>query len=127
MSLWREFKAFVAAGNVLGLAVAVVLGAAFGYLVSSFTNDILMQFIAAIGAKPNFEKLAFMVRGTPIRYGAFLNACVSFAIVALTMFFVVKAYSKLVRGEVKVPESERELLRQIRDTLRGQRPSSSAT
>jgi large conductance mechanosensitive channel len=123
MRLWAEFKEFMAGGNVLGLAVAVVIGTAFGFVVTSFTNDVLMQLIAAIGAKPSFENLAFNVRGAPIRYGSFLNACVSFVIVAGAMFAVVKAYSKLARTQLKRAESETDLLREIRDELRSQRPA----
>lgn len=123
MRLWQEFKEFIAGGNVLGLAVAVVIGTAFGLVVGSFTHDILMQLIAALGAKPSFENLSFDVHGTAIRYGAFLNACVSFLIVAAAMFLVVKAYGRLVPRERKPPESETDLLRQIRDELRERRPS----
>lgn len=121
MRLWTEFKEFVASGNVVGLAVAVVIGTAFGFVVTSFTSDILMQLIAAIGAKPSFENLAFTVNGAPIRYGAFLNSCVTFLIVAAAMFAVVKAYNKLARTELKSGESQTDLLRQIRDELRDQR------
>jgi len=117
-NLWNEFRQFLAAGNVLALAVAVVLGVSFGAVVKSFTDDILMQLIAAIGAKPSFEDLALSIRGTEIRYGAFLNAIVGFFIVAMTMFVVVKVYARLTRDQLRVPETERELLRQIRDALR---------
>jgi large conductance mechanosensitive channel len=63
MSLWAQFKEFLSNGNILGLAVAVVLGVAFGAVVSSFTKDILMQLIAAIGAQPNFGSLAVNLHG----------------------------------------------------------------
>jgi large conductance mechanosensitive channel len=121
MRLWSDFKDFMASGNVLGLAVAVVMGTAFGFVVTSFTNDILMQLIAAIGAKPSFENLAFNVHGAPIRYGSFLNACVSFVIVAGAMFALVKGYTKLARAQRKGTESQADLLREIRDELRSQR------
>jgi large conductance mechanosensitive channel len=121
MRMWNDFKAFVSRGNVIGLAIAVVIGTAFGLVVTSFVNDVLMQFIAAIGAKPKFEDLSFDVNGSPIRYGAFLNAVISFLIVAAAMFLVVKAYNKLVPAEEKKPEeSEKDLLRQIRDELRAE-------
>lgn len=116
----REFKAFLAQGNVVGLAVAVVMGAAFGLVVASFTNDILMQVVAAIGAKPSFEALAFNLNGTPIRYGAFLNALISFAIVAFAMFLVIKLYNRFVKKEKPAAETELDLLRQIRDSLNRQ-------
>lgn len=125
MSLWAEFKQFIASGNVLGLAVAVIMGGAFGLVIGSFTNDILMQLVAAVGKAPNFGSLSFQLHGATIRYGAFLNACINFLIVAAAMFVTVKAYNRLVRKEEKREEkreekpveSERDLLRQIRDLL----------
>lgn len=120
----REFKEFVARGNVLGLAVAVVLGAAFGVVVSSFVKDILMQLIASLGATPSFDSLSFTLNGAEIRYGAFLNALVMFVIVAFAMFLVVKGYNRLVREkeqEKPAGESELDLLRQIRDALQRRR------
>lgn len=116
--MWRELKDFITGGNVVGLAIAVVMGVAFGLVVTSFTNDVLMQIIAALGAEPNFSDLSITLRGTEVRYGAFLNAVINFLIVALTMFVVVKGYNRLARNRLAVPESEKELLRQIRDTLR---------
>jgi large conductance mechanosensitive channel len=117
--MWKEFREFIGRSNVLGLAVAVVLGAAFGAVVASFTNDILMQLIAALGAKPDFSDLALDVRGTPIRYGNFLTALLSFVIVAGAIFLVVKGANRLQRKrEEPKKESEVELLRQIRDALR---------
>lgn len=126
MSLVRELKEFFKHSNVLALAVAVVLGSAFALVVASFVDDILMQLIAAIGAKPDFEELAVTVRGTEIRYGAFLNALIMFLIVGVSVFFVVKAYNRLMRRELKGPESEVEILTQIRDALR-ERPPTPAT
>jgi large conductance mechanosensitive channel len=118
----REFRDFISRGNVLGLAVAVVLGAAFGVVVSSFVNDILMQLVAALGAKPNFNDLSFRLNGAVIRYGAFLNALVMFLIVSAAMFLVVKAYNRLAPPEKKAAtESEVELLKQIRDALQHRR------
>jgi large conductance mechanosensitive channel len=118
----RDFKDFISRGNVVGLAVAVVIGAAFGVVVSSFVNDILMQLIAAVGAKPSFGGLSFTLNGAEIRYGAFLNALVMFLIVSAAMFLVVKGYQRLVPPEKKAPaESEVDLLRQIRDALQARR------
>lgn len=118
----REFKDFVSRGNVIGLAVAVVLGAAFGVVVSSFVNDILMQLVAAVGAKPSFNDLSFTLNGAEIRYGAFLNAVVMFLIVSAAMFLIVKAYNRLVPVEKKpTTETEIDLLKQIRDALERRR------
>jgi large conductance mechanosensitive channel len=118
----RDFKEFLARGNVLGLAVAVVMGVAFGVVVSSFVKDILMQLIAALGAVPSFENLSFTLNGAEIRYGAFLNAVVMFLIVSFVMFLTVKGYNRLVREKDKpASETEVELLKQIRDALERRR------
>lgn len=127
MSIWKEFKEFISQGNVIGLAVAVVLGGAFGLVVASFTNDILMQLIAAIGGKPDFSNLSFTLNGAEIRYGNFLTVVVSFIIVALALFIVVKGLNRLqglrrkkeeAALKAEVPqETEVDLLRQIRDAL----------
>jgi large conductance mechanosensitive channel len=127
MSIWKEFKEFISQGNVIGLAVAVVLGGAFGLVVASFTNDILMQLIAAIGGKPDFGNLSFTLNGAEIRYGNFLTAVVSFFIVALALFTVVKGINRLqglrrkkeeAAQKAQAPqETEVDLLRQIRDAL----------
>lgn len=125
MAIWKEFKEFISQGNVIGLAVAVVLGGAFGLVVASFTNDILMQLIAAIGGKPDFSNLSFTLNGAEIRYGNFLTAVVSFFIVALALFTLVKGINRLQglrrkkeEAAQKAPqETEVELLRQIRDAL----------
>ena len=119
--MWKEFKEFVAQGHVVGLAVAVVLGGAFGLVIASFTNDILMQLIAAIGKRPDFSNLSFTLNGAQIRYGNFLTVLVSFLIVAFALFLVVKGYNRLVRRKQQEPkETELDLLRQTRDSL-GQR------
>jgi large conductance mechanosensitive channel len=118
----REFKEFISRGNVLGLAVAVVLGVAFGVVVSSFVNDILMQLVAAVGAKPSFDDLSFTLNGAEIRYGAFLNALVMFVIVSFAMFLVVKAYNRLIpEKKPGASETEVDLLKQIRDALERRR------
>src|SRR5260370_31666617 len=98
-------KKFLFRGNVIGLAVAVVIGAAFGVVVTSFVSNILTPLIAAIFGKPDFSALSFTVNGSTIAYGAFLNALISFALVALAVYFFVVApvYTLLAclqRGEV---------------------------
>lgn len=124
--MWKEFKEFIAQGQVLGLAVAVIIGAAFGLVVVSFTNDVLMQIIAAIFGTPDFNNLVFELNGTPIRYGAFLTAVINFLIVGFALFLAVKGANRLRRKEKKseAPSEqaqELELLRQIRDGLDRQR------
>jgi large conductance mechanosensitive channel len=93
----KEFREFIMRGNVIDLAVAVVIGAAFGAVVTSFTNDVLMQFIAAIGGSPDFSGVSFTINGAEIRIGAFLNALISFLIIAAVIFFfVVKPMNSLM-------------------------------
>ncbi len=85
----QEFKQFVLRGNVIDLAVAVVIGAAFGAIVTSLVENIITPIIGAIGGQPDFSGLSFTLNGSEIRYGAFLNALISFLIIAAVIFFAV--------------------------------------
>jgi large conductance mechanosensitive channel len=85
----KGFRDFILRGNVIDLAVAVVIGAAFGVVVKSFVDDILMQIIAAIGGQPDFSTLSFTISEGMIRYGAFLNAIISFLLIAAAIYFIV--------------------------------------
>ena len=89
--MFKGFKQFILRGNVVDLAVAVVIGAAFGAVVASFVADILMPLIAAVAGKPDFSALAFMVNGTPVFYGKFLNALLAFLLVAAAIYFFLIA------------------------------------
>jgi large conductance mechanosensitive channel len=91
----NEFKAFINKGNFLDLAVAVIMAAAFGLVVTSFTNDILMQIIAAIFGQPDFNGLYFNLGMGVIKYGSVLNTVINFLIVAFVMFLVIKAYNNM--------------------------------
>jgi large conductance mechanosensitive channel len=91
----EEFKAFINKGNVLDLAVAVIMGLAFGAVVTSFVNDILMQIIAAIFGQPDFSGLYFNIGSGVIKYGSFLNALINFLLVAFAVFLVIKAYNQM--------------------------------
>lgn len=104
----KDFKQFLLRGNVVDLAVGVVIGAAFGAVVTSLVKDVLTPLIGAIGRQPNFSNLHLIIRGSAIQYGSFLNALISFLIVAATIFFgVVKPINHLVvranRGQEKPP------------------------
>lgn len=83
----KGFRDFILRGNVVDLAVAFIMGAAFNAIVTSMVKDVMMQFIAAAGGKPDFAALKFYVNGTPIMIGNFLNATVSFLIVAFVVYF----------------------------------------
>ena len=85
----KEFRDFVLRGNVVELAVAVVIGAAFGAVVTSFVASFITPLIAAIGGKPDFSSLAFTINGSRFTYGAFFNALLSFLIIAAVVFFFV--------------------------------------
>jgi large conductance mechanosensitive channel len=85
----KEFREFILRGNLVDLAVAVVIGAAFGAVVSALVADLITPLIAAIGGKPDFSALDFTINGSTFRYGHLLNAIVSFLIIAFVVFFFV--------------------------------------
>ncbi len=85
----REFKEFLLRGNVVDLAVAVVIGVAFGNVVTSFVDGLVMPIIAALGGEPDFSALDFTINDALFRYGAFITALVTFVIIAAVIFFVV--------------------------------------
>jgi large conductance mechanosensitive channel len=95
--MWKEFKEFAFKGSVIELAVAVILGIAFGAVVASFVGDILMNLIAAVIGQPDFSQLSFTVNDAEIRYGAFLTALINFLLVALALFFVIQAMNRASR------------------------------
>ncbi|MEQ8842854.1 MAG: large conductance mechanosensitive channel protein MscL [Acidimicrobiales bacterium] len=115
----QEFKDFINKGNVVDLAVAVVLGAAFGAVVTSFVDNVLMQIVALIFGEPDFSNVKITISDTPIYIGTFLTALISFLFIALAVFFVVKAYNAMKRPveEDEAGPSEIDLLTEIRDSL----------
>ncbi len=93
----KDFRKFVLRGNVVDLAVAVVIGAAFGAIVTSLVKDLVTPLIAAIGGQPDFSGLAFTINGSKFMYGDFINAIISFVIIAAVIFFlVVQPLNKLL-------------------------------
>lgn len=115
-----EFKAFALKGNLIDLAVAVVLAGAFALVVASFTNDILMAIVGGIFGKPSFDSLTFSVGDGVVYYGKFLTTLVNFAIIAFALFLVVKGANALVKKQEaeQEPSDEVKLLTEIRDVLR---------
>jgi large conductance mechanosensitive channel len=119
----KEFKDFLMKGNLIEIAVGLVLALAFTVVVQSLVADIITPIIAAVFGEPNFESLVLDIGDGQIRYGAFLNALISFVIIGFVLFLVVKAYNKMVdmtrRGEEPEEEVAEEiaLLREIRDAL----------
>jgi large conductance mechanosensitive channel len=102
----KGFRDFILRGNVVDLAVAVVIGAAFGAVVTAFTKGIIMQFVAAIVKTPDFDKLAVTLNGTPINYGPFLTATLDFLIVAAVIYFFVVVPLNYLMAKFKGPEPE---------------------
>lgn len=120
----QDFKAFAVKGNVLDLAVAVIIGGAFGAIVTSFVKDLVMPLIGAIFAVPDFTALSFTVNGTPIMIGAFIQAVVNFLIVAFAIFVMIRLIEKFKKKEPAAPPAppaptkEELLLTEIRDLLK---------
>jgi large conductance mechanosensitive channel len=104
----KEFKAFLLRGNVVDLAVAVVVGAAFGALVTALVADLITPIIAAIVGKPDFSNLTFTIHNSTFRYGHFLNALIAFLTIAAAVFFfvVLPVNALMARRKTEPPVGE---------------------
>lgn len=103
----REFRQFLLRGNVVDLAVAVVLGAAFGGLVKAMVEDLMTPLIAAAGGTPDFSRLKLPVNGSAILYGDFLNAVIAFVVIAaVVFFFIVKPMNLLIERTRSEPPTD---------------------
>ncbi len=118
MGFIKEFKLFVMKGNMLELAIALVMGVAFGKIITSLVDNIIMPFIGSLIGS-NFATLTTNVNGVDIKYGMFIQAMVDFLIIAFIIFLVIKAMNKLKKREAIVAEvsSTDKLLIEIRDSL----------
>lgn len=122
--MWKDFKEFAFQGNVFDLAVAVVIGAAFGKIVASLVENIIMPVIGAVFGGVNFSHLSGPINGVDIPYGIFIQSIIDFLIIAFVIFMVIRLLSKFKRKE-EVAEEEAEmdaqevLLTEIRDLLKG--------
>jgi large conductance mechanosensitive channel len=123
--MMKDFKQFLLRGNVVDLAVAVVIGAAFSGVVNALVKDLITPLIAAIGGKPDFSKLAFTLHGSVFYYGDFLNAVISFVIMAaVVFFFVVHPINHLIKLSKRGQKAEAmvdpqlQVLQEIRDELK---------
>lgn len=118
----KEFREFIMKGNVIDLAVAVIIGAAFGAIINSLVNDILMPIIGAILTGIDFSSLAITVGAANIAYGKFINAVVLFLIVAFILFLIVRSFNKMRKPAPPPPppgpSAEEKLLTEIRDLLK---------
>ena len=124
--MFEEFKKFAMRGNVVDLAVGVIIGAAFSGVVKTYTEGVIMPIIGIFGGVPNFDALQFTVNGSIFKYGTFLTALVSFLITATVIyFFVITPFNRLMerfkreeKPAVAEPSNEEKLLAEIRDELR---------
>ncbi len=120
-----DFKKFLLQGNLIELAVAFVIGAAFAAVVKSLVDNLVMPILAAVGGKPNFDDLTFTINDAVFRYGAFITAVVGFvAVAAAVFFFVVKPVTKVMdrykKDEEAAPDAQEELLKEIKGLLERQ-------
>ena len=135
MSMVSEFKAFIARGNVLDLAVAVIIAAAFGKIVTALVDGIIMPVVGMIMGGVDFSQLFFALDGNDyanlaaaqeaaapvITYGAFIQTIIDFLLIALVIFMIVKAYNRMIKKEEAAPAAPAEeilLLREIRNSLK---------
>ena len=136
--MWKDFKAFIMRGNVLDLAVAVIIAGAFGAIVASFTKDILMPPIGLAVGDVDFTQLKYVLRDAvvgadgkvsqpevAISYGMFIKYIIDFLIIAFVLFLIVRAYTKAQERKKKEEEAaapagptDNELLQEIRDLLK---------
>ncbi|CAD5107920.1 large-conductance mechanosensitive channel protein MscL [Zestomonas carbonaria] len=133
MSLLSEFKAFAVKGNVVDMAVGIIIGAAFGKIVSSFVGDVIMPPLGILIGGVDFSDLAITLKAAEgdipavvLSYGKFIQTVIDFTIVAFAIFIGIKALNKLKREEAAAPEEppaptkDQELLGEIRDLLKAQ-------
>ena len=123
MSWAKEFREFAIKGNVVDLAVGVIIGAAFGKIVSSLVADIIMPLVGILIGGVQFESLVFMVGDAKVAYGKFIQNVVDFVLVAFVIFLLVKAinhFRRKAEGEPKAapPPRQEQLLEEIRDLLK---------
>jgi large conductance mechanosensitive channel len=123
--MWKEFREFILRGNVLDLAVAVIIGTAFTAIVNSLVTDILMPFIGILTGGIDFSGLSFQVGQAVIAYGKFIQATINFLIVAFVIFLLVRTINRIQRRfadprtpDPAPPPEDIQLLREIRDLLK---------
>ncbi|MCB0703756.1 MAG: large-conductance mechanosensitive channel protein MscL [Saprospiraceae bacterium] len=135
--MWKEFKAFIMKGNVLELAVAVIVAGAFGAIVTSFTNDIIMPPLGMLLGGVDFSDLALTIQdatygaegdvinaAVQIRYGMFIQTIINFLIIAFAIFMLLRTYNSMQKKEEAAPaappapSAQEKLLAEIRDLLK---------
>ncbi|MGE5454850.1 MAG: large conductance mechanosensitive channel protein MscL [Methylocystaceae bacterium] len=124
--MWKDFKQFAVKGNVLDLAIGVIIGGAFGKIVTSLVNDLLTPLIGLLLGGVNVSTLQLQFGGAIIKYGAFMQSIIDFLIIAASVFFVIRTINKFKKREPIVPSAppaptkQEILLTEIRDLLRQQ-------
>jgi large conductance mechanosensitive channel len=124
MSIAKEFREFAVKGNVMDLAVGVIIGAAFGKIVSSLVEDVVMPVIGTLLGGLDFSGLAVKIGSATLKYGKFIQTCLDFLIIAWAIFIIVKLVNRLKREEAKpapapaAPPRQEVLLEEIRDLLK---------
>ena len=121
MSIVKEFREFAIKGNVVDLAVGVIIGAAFGKIVASLVGDVFMPFLGSLVGGVDFSGLSVQFRDAKLNYGKFLQSCVDFLIIAWAIFVAVKVINRLKRDEPAAPAApprQEQLLEEIRDLLK---------
>lgn len=124
--MWKEFKEFAVQGNAMDMAVGVIIGGAFGSIVTSLVEDLLMPLIGILMGGINFAELMTTIGGAQIRYGAFIQSIVDFIIIAFSIFMFIRILSNLKKKpEVEAIEeppapTQEELLAEIRDLMKEQ-------
>lgn len=122
----EEFKAFALRGNVLEMAVGVIIGGAFTSIINSLVNDVFAPILGILTGGIDFSSLSFGIKGAQIMIGNFINAVISFLLVAFCIFLFVKAINRLTKKAKEeaaspAPDPQEELLREIRDLLKESR------
>ncbi|MBK6324622.1 MAG: large-conductance mechanosensitive channel protein MscL [Chloroflexi bacterium] len=123
----KEFKAFVSRGNVIDLAVAVILGAAFGAIIKSLVDDIIMPLVGIVLGGVDFTTLTLQVGNATLTYGNFIQAIVNFLVIAFALFLIIRSINKTQKQEAPAPaappepSAEEKLLAEIRDLLKAKK------
>ena len=124
MSFLKEFKEFAMRGNVMDMAVGVIIGGAFGKIVSSLVDDIMMPIIGVLTGGIDFRKISLMVGDAEVKYGMFIQNIIDFLIIAICIFVMIKAMNSLSTKKKEEsaapaePSNEEKLLTEIRDLLK---------
>ena len=119
----KEFKEFISRGNVVDLAVGVIMGGAFGKIVTSLVNDLIMPLVGAIIGGIDFTSLSLTIKDSQIKYGSFIQNVVDFLIIAVCIFIFVKIVNRL--NQIGKKKEEVLLLEEIRDLLKEEKKKKS--